>query len=481
MKYGEMKMWIGGQWVDAISGKTFTTKNVTTGEDLGSVPLADTADVDLAVAAAKAAFPVWSTKTGEERSKVLMKIAEEIRRRGDEIAELDALEHGLPKHIAIGPSKMGASGNFEAAAAFCRHLTGKVIPSKRGTMYCLTRVPVGVCALITPWNMPFFLMTQKVALSLAAGCTSVLKVPSINAITSIKLAEILDSIPELPKGAVNIVTGPGSTIGTYLASHPDIDCVGFTGSTETGVEIMKAAAPTLKKLTMELGGKNPAIIFPDANLDAAVETLSHHQFHNCGQACGSPGRIYVHADVYDAFLEKYTKVAKEYTEGMGDPLLPTTKMGPLVSNEHYKKVTGYIESGIEEGATLHLDGRTNKPNFVAPTIFTDVTPEMKIYRDEIFGPVSVIVKWEDEESVMKLATDNTYGLTASCWTRNIAHALKLGERFQVGTFSINCHNNIAGEAPWGGVKQSGVGDKEGGFEGILGYTEEKMITISLDE
>ena len=273
MKYGNLKMWIGGEWVDAVSGQTFTTKNVTTGEDLGSVPLADTADADRAVAAAKAAFPVWSRKTVAERSRILSKIADEIRRRGEEFMELDALEHGMPKHLADAPDVIAASGNFEAAAAFCRHLTGTVIPSKRGTMYCLTKVPVGVCALITPWNLPFFLMAQKVALSLAAGCTSVLKAPSINAVTSVKFAELLDSIEELPKGAVNVITGPGSTIGTYLASHKDIDCVGFTGSTETGVDIMKAAAPTLKKLTMELGGKNPAIVFPDANLDLSRACL----------------------------------------------------------------------------------------------------------------------------------------------------------------------------------------------------------------
>jgi len=333
--------------------------------------------------------------------------------------------------------------------------------------------------------MPFFLMSQKVALSLAAGNTCVLKVPSINAITSIKFAEIMAEVELLPKGAVNVVTGPGGTVGDYLASHPGVDCVGFTGSTETGVSIMNAAAPTLKKLVMELGGKNPAIIFPDANLDHAVEILAHHQFHNAGQACGSPGRYYIQESVYDAFLEKFLAHAKHMMPG--NPLNPDSAYGPLVSKEHFDKVMHYIETGKAEGATLLVGGvRLTGPEydggyFIPPTVFVDATPDMKIYREEIFGPVAVMLKWSDEDEMMRLATDNTYGLTASIWTRNIAHALKLGRQFTVGTFSINQHNFISSEAPWGGVRQSGVGGKEGGFEGVLAYTEQKMITICLTE
>ena len=479
------KMWIGGEWEDAISGKTFTTKDVTTGEILGSVPLADLADVDKAVAAARAALPVWSGMTGSQRGEVLIRIGEAIRRHGDEIPLLDAQEHGLPKHLAFGPDVMGASGNYFQAGAYARHLVGDYIPSNPDRMYILERVPVGVCALITPWNMPFFLMVQKVALSLAAGCTSVLKVPSINALTSILFAEILAEVEGLPKGAVNIITGPGATVGNYLASHPGIDCIGFTGSTETGMDIMKAAAPTLKKLVMELGGKNPAIIFPDANLDNAVRILAHHQFFNCGQACGAPGRYYIHESVYDEFLEKYLAHAKHLN--VGNPLNADTDMGPMVSEEHFNKVMGYIESGNAEGATLLLGGQRltgseyDNGYFIPPTIFVNVAPHMKIYREEIFGPVAVIMKWHYEGEVMRLATDNNYGLTASIWTKNVAHALKLGKQFTVGTFSINQHNCIAPEAPWGGLKASGVGGREGGYQGVLEYTVQKMITICLDE
>ena len=256
MLYGNLKMWINGEWTDAESGKTFSTLNVTTGESLGTAPLADKADVDKAVAAASKAFPVWSELPPGRRSAVVAAIGEAIKRHAKEMAHLDALEHGLPEHIAIGPT-MGAAGNFEQAAAYSRHLEGHAIPSMGDRMYSLERVPVGVCALITPWNMPFFLMAQKVALSLAAGCTCVLKVPSINAITSLKFAEILAEVDALPKGAVNVITGPGGTIGTYLASHPGVDCVGFTGSTETGVSIMQAAAPTLRSSSWNWAARIP--------------------------------------------------------------------------------------------------------------------------------------------------------------------------------------------------------------------------------
>lgn len=482
--YGNLKMWIDGQWLEAESGKTFSTINVTTGETLGSAPLADKIDVDKAVVAARRALPIWSEKSPGQRSVIVASIADAIRKHAKEMAHLDALEHGLPEHIAIGPT-MGAAGNFEQAAAYSRHLEGHTIPSNSDRMYSLERVPVGVCALITPWNMPFFLMAQKVALSLAAGNTCVLKAPSINALTSLKFAEILAEVEGLPKGVVNVITGPGSTIGSYLAEHPDVDCVGFTGSTETGVSIMQAAAPTLKKLVMELGGKNPAIIFPDANLDRAVEILAHHQFHNCGQSCGSPGRYYIHESVYDVFMEKFINHAKHIV--VGDPLDPKSDMGPLVSREHFDKVLSYIKSGIEEGATLVLGGKPlagdvyDKGNFIPPTVFTDMTPDMKIYKEEIFGPVAVMMKWSDEAEVMRLANENTYGLTASIWTSNIAHALKLGKKLTVGTFSVNSHNFIAAEAPWGGVRQSGIGGKEGGYQGVLEYTEQKMITICLIE
>lgn len=479
-----LKMWIGGQWVDAESGKTFSTYNPATGEDLGKVPLADKADVDKAVKAAREAFPIWSNKTQMERSAIMIKIGDAIRAHADEFAMLDTLEHGLPTPMAKGIS-MAAGGLMDAAAAFSRGIFGEAIPSNpNAVIYHLERVPIGVCALITPWNVPLFLMVAKIALSVSIGNTCILKPPSINSRLGLKLAQVISEVPGIPDGVINVITGPGSTIGDALSAHPGIDCVGFTGSTETGARIMKNASATIKKLVMELGGKNPAIIMPDANLDHAVEILAHHQFFNCGQACGSPGRYYIHESVYDEFLEKYLARAKTFV--VGNPMDPKTTMGPLVSKEHADSVMRYIESGIAEGATLKLGGKRltdppyDKGNFIPPTVFTDVTPDMKIYREEIFGPVAVMMKYTDEEEVLKLADDNTYGLTASIWTRNIARALKMGRKINCGTLSVNAHNLIAPEVPWGGTKQSGIG-KEGGVSGMLEYTEQKMITICLRE
>ncbi|MDR3278204.1 MAG: aldehyde dehydrogenase family protein [Oscillospiraceae bacterium] len=478
----EKKMLIGGQWVDAASKKTLQTFNPATNEPLGVVPSSGKEDIDKAVATARAAFAEWSGFTQEKRSNILRKIGAALRARAGEGAHLAAQEHGMPEKLGFGPT-MGACGNFEMAATYAHSIMGDFIDNSGrfpNVMYCLGRVPVGVCALIIPWNLPLFLMSQKIALCISTGNTCVVKPPSTNSLVGLFLAEVIDSVEDLPKGVVNVITGPGSSVGNALASHPGVDCVGFTGSTETGVSIMTAAAPTIKKIVMELGGKNPAIIFPDANLDLAIESLGHHQFFNCGQACGSPGRYYIHEDVYDAFIEKLLATAKHQV--LGDPTKPETTMGPMVSTEHFNKVMSYIDSGVKEGAKLLYGGKKwgDKGNFIEPTIFTDVTPDMKIYREEIFGPVAVIVKWKNEDEVLKLANDNTYGLTASIWTRNIAHALKLGRSLTVGTFSVNAHNFICAEAPWGGVRESGIG-KEGGKQGVLEYTEQKMITINLEE
>ncbi|MDR2358159.1 MAG: aldehyde dehydrogenase family protein [Oscillospiraceae bacterium] len=476
------KMLIGGQWVDAAAGKTLNTYNPSNGEVFGQVPSAGAEDVDKAVAAARAAYPEWSGYTQEKRSNILRKIGAALRARAKEAAHLAAQEHGMPEELGFGPT-MGACGNFEMAATYAHSIMGDFINNSSrspNVMYCLDRVPIGVCALIIPWNLPLFLMSQKIALAISTGNTCVVKPPSTNSLVGLFLAEVVDSVEDLPKGVVNVITGPGSSVGNALASHPGVDAVGFTGSTETGVAIMQAAAPTIKKVIMELGGKNPAIIFPDANLDLAIESLGHHQFFNCGQACGSPGRYYIHESVHDEFIEKLLAVAKRQT--LGDPTKKETTMGPMVSTEHFDKVMAYIDSGVKEGAKLLYGGKRwgDKGCFIEPTIFTGVTPEMKIYREEIFGPVAVTMKWSDEDEVIRLANDNTYGLTASIWTRNIARALKLGKRLTVGTFSVNAHNLICAEAPWGGVRESGIG-KEGGKQGVLEYTEQKMITINLAE
>lgn len=480
-----MKMWINGEWCDAESGETLFTINPTTNEKLGEVPSAGKADVDKAVAAARAAFPAWSARTQMDRSNVLMKIAGALAAKGQEMAEWDALEHGLPAKLAFGPS-MASAGNFATAAMLARGINGELVKvSNPNAMFIMDRVPTGVFALINPWNMPLFLMANKVALCIATGNTCVLKPPSCNSIIGLKFAEVMAGVPELPKGVVNVITGKGGLMGKLLSDHPDIDGISFTGATDTGSTIIADAAPTCKKCIMELGGKNPVIIRPDANLDAAAEVLTHHQFFNCGQACGSPGRYYIHESVFDDFLKVFLEKAAKYVPG--DPMKDGTMMGPLVTTSHLESVLHYIQTGIDEGATLVTggkkitEGELAKGNFLPPTVFTNVTPDMTIYKEEIFGPVAVMTTYTDENEAVKLANDNTYGLTASIWSGNIARALKLGRGLTVGTFSINQHNCLGPEVSWGGVRQSGVGGREGGTCGLLAFLEEKVITISLDE
>lgn len=479
-----MKLWIDGQWVAAESGETMTTTSPSTGETVGEVPKAAKADVDKSVAAAKRAFPEWSGRTPAERATVLTEIGAALKRAAPDMARWDALEHGLPISQALGPA-LASGGNFDTAAALSRSVNGDLLRvSNPKCVFVLDRVPIGVCALITPWNMPLFLLANKIALCIAMGNTCVVKPPSCNSVIGLKLAEVLDSCKSLPEGVVNIITGSGSDMGSLLSSHPDIDCIGFTGSTETGSQILVDSAATCKKTIMELGGKNPAIICSDAPIEQAAKILGHHQFFNCGQACGSPGRIYVHENVYDEFLEAFLDVASSFIPG--DPLNPETTMGPLVTKAHLSSVLRYIESAKREGATLVTGGepltddRHAKGNYLPPTVFTDVTPDMTIYREEIFGPVAAIVKFSDERTAIEQAADNTYGLTASIWSRDIARALKIGKGLRVGTLSVNEHNCLGPEVCWGGVKQSGIGGKEGGLAGLLAFTEEKVITISLE-
>jgi len=294
------KMWIGGKWVEAESGQTFATFNPATGEEIARIPRAGQTEVDKAVAAARQAFPVWSRMTCSERLPVLNRIAAAIRENAAELIRLEVLEHGTPIGDA-GHAPMMSAGNIEFAANAARTLLGEVIPTVSHTMTLLQRVPVGVCAIITPWNHALGMMAVKLAQALAAGNTCVVKPPSVNSLIGLKFAEILDKV-ELPPGVVNIITGPGSSTGQMLASHPGVDLIGFTGSSETGKVLMAAGSPTIKRMIMELGGKNPVIVLEDADIDAAVKHLGPRQFHNAGMHCSGAGRYYIHEKVYDEFV-----------------------------------------------------------------------------------------------------------------------------------------------------------------------------------
>jgi acyl-CoA reductase-like NAD-dependent aldehyde dehydrogenase len=474
-------MWIGGKWVGAESGKTYPVFNPATEEEIAQVPLGDKTDVDKAVVAARAAFPLWSEKPQAERSQIAMKIAALLRENAKELGRIDTLDHGTPT-LRAATKAAGTAEWFEWAAYNARSLMGNTVPSGPNELAYLRREPIGVVALITPWNLPLLMIIQKLAPALTLGNTCIIKPPSIDSLSALKLAELLDTLG-LPPGTVNVITGPGGTVGEALASHRGVDMIAFTGSCETGKAIMALASHNVKRLQLELGGKNPVIILDDADVSTAVSAMMMFQFANSGQICAAPGRFFVHEKVYDEFLEKVTAAAKKMV--VGAPTDEKTQMGPLVSAEHRDKVEGYIKSGIDEGAKLILGGirpvtpPMDKGYYVMPTIFTDVSQTMRIAREEIFGPVVCIMeKFNSDDKVIEMANDTTFGLTSYVWTRDNARAMRFAHKIAAGTVVLNNAGSGGAELPWGGYKESGIG-KEGSLYGLYEYTNLKRIQVDL--
>ena len=470
------QMLIDGQWVDAESGETFLTVNPATGEPLARVPRAGEKDVDKAVKAARKALPAWKGLTQAQRNEYMYKIAAAIRANAKELATCEALEHGTPYQDAFGVC-MGAAGKFEYAANIALALMGIQIPMESGQLSYFKRGPMGVAALVIPWNFPVIMLAVKASAALAVGNTCVIKPPSINSMTDLVFARIIQSAG-LPDGVVNIITGSGETTGKTLCCHPDVDVIGFTGSSETGQNVLKYASDTVKKCVMELGGNNPVLVYPDADLDALVGVLGFRQFNNCGQHCSGPGRYYVHEKVYDEFLKKLAAFADSVK--VGDPLEEGTFMGPVVSKAQQKKIEDFVDGAVKEGATLYYTRKKTpeqeKGSYVMPTIVSDCTHDMRIAREEVFGPVAVVIKWHDGDDLVKLANDSPYGLCAHVWTRNLALALQLADALDVGNVFINCQT-LSEEQSWGtNVKASGLG-REGGLEGLKEFTDLKEITI----
>ena len=473
------KMYIGGKFVDAVSGKTFPAINPATEEKFAEVPLGGKEDVDKAVAAARKAFPEWMAKPQAERSDIILKIAEAVKPHIQELGKMDTIDHGTPGRLAVG-MMMDIPKDLEYCAHVSRSFMDNVVTGHPGSFNYLQREPVGVCAVITPWNAPLGVVISKIAPALSVGNTVVIKPPSIDSTTTLKFAEIIDQL-KLPEGLINVITGPGSSIGKLLASHTGVDLVTFTGSLETGAEIMAAAAPTVKRLTLELGGKNPFIVMDDADVDAAVMPGVMTRVANSGQICAAPGRFYVHEKVYDDFVKKYVDAIQKVN--YGDPNDEKTFMGPVVSAEHRDKIESFYKIGVQEGAKILVGGKRPsmaKGYYVMPTVFADVTQKMRIAQEEIFGPVAIIIKFSDKDNIVELANDNVYGLCASVWSKNISKAMKIAGQIRAGAVWINSHMLKGSDLPWGGFKQSGFG-KENGVMGLEEYTQVKWISFHTAE
>jgi aldehyde dehydrogenase (NAD+) len=475
------KLLINNRWVPSESGKTFATINPATGEEICQVAEADLADVNKAVQAARAAFAAkspWRRMSAAERGKLLNRLADLVEKHSDELAKLEALDNGKPYAVAKAADLPLAVACYRYYAGWADKVQGKTIPIG-GDYFCYTRhEPVGVVGQIIPWNFPILMQAWKLAPALATGNTVVMKPAEQTPLTALRVMELIVEAG-FPDGVVNMLPGYGPTAGAAIARHMDVDKVAFTGSTEVGHLIMEAAAQTnLKRVTLELGGKSPNIVFADADMDAAIEGSHFGLFFNQGQCCCAGSRVFVEEKAYDQFVERSGARAKART--VGDPFDPTTEQGPQVDDIQLEKVLSYIESGKNEGATLVAGGNRSGDcgYFVEPTVFADVRDNMRIAEEEIFGPVMSIIKFKDIEEVSERANKTMYGLAAGVWTRDISKALAIANNVRAGTVWVNCYDVFDAAAPFGGFKQSGIG-RELGEYGLQQYTEVKTVTVKL--
>src|SRR5687767_2958755 len=474
---------IDGQWVDAESGMTFTRPNPSTGETLVEVAEGEKADIDKAVKAARKAFEgKWSKMSARDRGRLMYKLAQLIEEKTGELAALETADNGKPIKESTYVDLPQVAENFEYFAGWATKIEGETIPVP-GQMFNYTlREPVGVCGQIIPWNFPLLMAAWKLGPALAAGNTVVLKPAEQTPVTAMELGKLIQEAG-FPEGVVNIVPGYGETAGAALAAHPGIDKIAFTGSTEVGKLIARAAAENLTKVSLELGGKAPNIVFADADMDQAVNGAMMGIFFNQGQVCCAGSRLFVEEKVKEEFLGRLKERASRIN--VGDPMDKSTQMGPQVSEEQLSRIKSYVDIAQKEGATMvaggespALEGAFQKGYFFQPTIFSDVKNQMRVAQEEIFGPVVSVITFRDEDDLIKQANDTIFGLSAGIWTRDITRAHRFAKEIKAGVVWINTFNMFNAASPFGGYKQSGYG-REMGKHALEMYTHVKSVWVDL--
>ncbi len=478
------RLFIGGRWVEPAAGRTYAVVNPATEAELAQVAEADATDVDAAVQAARQAFEAgpWREMSAADRARILWRIGDLLEQHADELGQLETLNNGKPIFESRQIDVPMAAEVFRYYAGWATKLQGETIPVRGPFLNYTLREPIGVVAAIVPWNFPLLLASWKLAPALAAGNTVVLKPAPWTPLTALRLAELAQQAG-LPDGVLNVVTGSTRETGRALVRHAGVDKIAFTGSTATGQEIMRTAADTLKRVSLELGGKSPNLVFADADLEAAARGALTGIFYGKGEVCAAGSRLLVERTVHDRLLELLLERVKKMRPA--DPLDPKTRLGPLVSQVQMEKVLGYIEKGRAEGARLLVGGQratvgNGRGYFVEPTIFDQVAPEMTIAREEIFGPVLAVIAFDDPEEAIRLANSSPYGLAAGVWTKDIARAHRVAARLQAGTVWINTYNFYDPASPFGGYKMSGFG-RDLGAHALEQYTQVKSVWVNLKD
>ncbi|SIT51426.1 putative aldehyde dehydrogenase DhaS [Paraburkholderia piptadeniae] len=477
----QTQLFIDGRFVPSLSGETLATLNPHDNSVIADVSMANHADIDRAVAAAKAAFPKWSNLAAAERGRLLLKLADAIEANADRLAHLESIDTGHPIRDTRYLDVPRTAATFRYFGGMADKFEGSVIPVEQGFLNYLTREPVGIVGQVVPWNFPLMFTSWKMAPALAAGNCVIMKPAELTPLSSLAIAELMAEVG-FPAGVVNILPGLGHVAGQYIAEHPEIGKVAFTGSTAVGRKIVQASSGNLKKVQLELGGKGANIVFGDANVDAVVQGSAFGIFHNQGQACIAASRMIVHESIADEVLEKFVALAR--TIRIGDPLDPTTEMGPLTSRQHRDRVLSYVDVAREQGGRVIAGGRSPDNAalangcYVEPTI-VEAKPTDRVSQEEVFGPFMTVTTFSTDEEALAIANGTEYGLGAGLWTRDLQRAHRVAREIHSGMVWVNCYKRVSPGSPFGGVGASGYG-REMGFEAMREYTQAKSVWVNVD-